>query len=508
MDTDIDQVYIHVCGSFGQGVLGMKKSSSINLLNLTIKDLSELISAREISPVDLIESMLERIAKLNPMLNAFITVLEDSARQDAKNADLLIKEGKYRGPLHGIPVSLKDLIYVKGARSTSGSKILSNFVPQYDSTVVKKLKEAGAIIIGMNNTHEFACGITNINPHYGSSKNPWDIHRMSGGSSGGSAVAVSTGMTPVSIGTDTSGSIRVPSSLCGLFGLKPTYGRVSKYGVQELAPSIDHIGPIAKCAWDIAAVLQTIAGYDKLDSSTADVPVPNYTEILSEKKHRDKKGTNKFKVGIPIEFFFDTIDSKVMNVFEKFVDRLKDCQVSTAPVHVELTDKIFDSWRAIRLGESAAVHEQWIKTRRGDYGGNVIVMLEKGMEITAVEYIKAHKMRREIRTAFLNAMKGYDALLVPTTIIPAPLLDQNTVDINGDSIEVYQALSRLTTVFDITGLPVLNVPAGFVEVEKNKLPIGVQLVGKPFDEETLLRISHVFDEYYRVSEEMIPPLNT
>ena len=229
------------------------RRSSLNNLNLTIKDLSQLISSGNISPIDLVEATLERISTLNPKLNAFITVLEDSARQDAKNADSLIKEGKYRGPLHGIPVSLKDLIYVKGARSTSGSKILSNFVPQYDSTVVKRLKEAGAIIVGMNNTHEFACGITNINPHYGSSKNPWDINRMSGGSSGGSAVAVSAGMTPVSIGTDTSGSIRVPSSLCGLFGLKPTYGRVSKYGVQELAPSIDHIGPIARSAWDIAA---------------------------------------------------------------------------------------------------------------------------------------------------------------------------------------------------------------------------------------------------------------
>ena len=245
----------------------MKKSSSDNILNLTIKDLSKLISTREISPVDLVETALERIAKLNPTLNAFITVLEDSARQDAKNAELLIKEGKYRGPLHGIPISLKDLIYVKGVKSTSGSKILSNFIPEYDSTVVKKLKDAGAIVVGMNNTHEFACGITNINPHYGSSKNPWDINRISGGSSGGSAVAVSAGMTPASIGTDTSGSIRVPSSLCGLFGLKPTYGRVSKYGVQELAPSIDHIGPIARSTWDIAAVLQTIAGYDKLDNS-------------------------------------------------------------------------------------------------------------------------------------------------------------------------------------------------------------------------------------------------
>jgi aspartyl-tRNA(Asn)/glutamyl-tRNA(Gln) amidotransferase subunit A len=484
----------------------MKKSSSYNILNLTIKDLSKLISAREISPVDLIEATLERIAKLNPTLNAFITVLEDSARRDAKNAELLIKEGKYKGPLHGIPISLKDLIYVKGVKSTSGSKILSNFIPEFDSTVVKKLKDAGAIIVGMNNTHEFACGITNINPHYGSSKNPWDINRMSGGSSGGSAVAVSAGMTPVSIGTDTSGSIRVPSSLCGLFGLKPTYGRVSKYGVQELASSIDHIGPIARSTWDIAVVLQTIAGYDKLDNSTVDLPVPEFSKSILEGESKEDKKSNKFRVGIPLEFFFDLIDSRVMHAIEKFVDRLQGCGISTSPVHIEQTDKIFDSWRAIRLGESAAVHEQWIKTKRGEYGQNVIVMLEKGMEVTAVEYINAHKSRMEIKTAFLKSMTDYDALLAPTTIIPAPLLDDTTVKINEDTIEVYEALSRLTTVFNITGLPAMNVPAGFIEgEEKNKLPIGVQLVGRPFDEETLLKISNIYDENYKVYEEMIPP---
>jgi aspartyl-tRNA(Asn)/glutamyl-tRNA(Gln) amidotransferase subunit A len=484
------------------------KRSSLNILNLTIKDLSKYISSGDISPVDLIDAILERITRLNSKLNAFITVLNDSARQDAENAELLIKQGKYRGPLHGIPVCLKDLIYMKGVRSTSGSKILSDFVPDYDSTVVKKLKDAGAIIVGMNNTHEFACGITNINPHYGSSKNPWDINRMSGGSSGGSAVAVSAGMTPASIGTDTSGSIRVPSSLCGLFGLKPTYGRVSKYGVQELAPSIDHVGPIARSAWDIAAVLQSIAGYDRLDASTVNVPVPDYIKVISEKEKKEEKGSDKFKVGIPVEFFFDIVDSKVMCVFEKFVDKLHGCGISTADIHIEQTDKIFHSWQAIRLGESAAVHNEWIKSRRGEYGENVIVMLEKGMEITAIQYITAHRMRKEIRTALLKAMTDYDALLVPTTIIPAPMLEQTTVNINEkDTIEVYQALSRLTTVFDITGLPAMNIPAGFiVEEKKNKLPIGVQLVGKAFDEEMLLRISHVYDEYYGVSEEMIPPL--
>jgi aspartyl-tRNA(Asn)/glutamyl-tRNA(Gln) amidotransferase subunit A len=490
----------------------MKSSSSLNILNLTIKDLSKYISSGDISPVDLVEATLERIAKLNPKLNAFITILEDLARQDAKNAESLIKEGSYKGPLHGIPVCLKDLIYVKEVKSTSGSKILSNFVPNYDSTVVKKLREAGAIIVGMNNTHEFASGITNINPHYGSSKNPWDVNRMSGGSSGGSAVAVSAGMALASIGTDTSGSIRVPSSLCGLFGLKPTYGRVSKYGVQELAPSIDHIGPIAKSPWDIAAVLQTIAGYDELDGSTVGVAVPDYIKLISYdgEQKQGEKASNGFKLGIPMQFFFDIIDSNVMSVFERFVDKLHECGISTISVNVEKTDKIFEAWRAIRLGESAAVHSEWIRSRRGDYGNDVIIMLEKGMEITAVQYINAHKMRKEIKTAFLKAMTECDALLVPSTIIPAPMLDQAIVNINEkNSMEVYQALSRLTTAFDITGLPAFNVPAGFVRGYKknNKLPVGVQLVGRPFDEGTLLRISHAYDQYYKVSEDMIPRLD-
>jgi aspartyl-tRNA(Asn)/glutamyl-tRNA(Gln) amidotransferase subunit A len=250
----------------------------LDITSLTIKRLSRLISSREISCLEVINATIERIKRLNPKLNAFITILEEPARREAKHADLLIKQGKYYGPLHGVPISLKDLLYIKGVKCTSGSKILSEFVPDYDSTVTRRLRSAGAIIIGTNNLHEFASGITGINPHYGSSKNPWDIARMSGGSSGGSAVSVSSGMTMASIGTDTSGSIRVPSSLCGIFGLKPTYGRVSKYGVMPFAPSIDHVGPLARSAWDIAAMLQVIAGYDEMDTSSINVPVPEYSK--------------------------------------------------------------------------------------------------------------------------------------------------------------------------------------------------------------------------------------
>ena len=484
------------------------KRSLLDISNLTIKHLSKLIASREISCSEVVDATIERIQKLNPTLNAFITILDESAKREAKHADLLIKQGKYLGPLHGIPVSFKDLVYVKGVRSTSGSKILADFVPDYDSTVTRKLRKAGAIIVGTNNTHEFACGITNINPHYGPSKNPWDSTRMSGGSSGGSAVAVSSGMSLASIGTDTSGSIRVPSSLCGIFGLKPTYGRVSKHGVMPLAPSIDHVGPLARSAWDIAAVLQVIAGYDKLDPSSVKVPVPNYLEEISsssERRNSNDGSNKKFKIGIPKQFFFDMIEPKVMEIFREFVDRLHACGITTTSnVDVDGTDKIFDTWRAIRLGESAATHDEWMISRRQEYGEDVIRMLEKGQEITAVKYINAlHKWRQVIKNAFLKAMSEYDALLVPTTIIPAPFLDQNEVNIKGKPTEVYLSLSRLTTVFDITGLPALNIPAGLVG---SKLPVGVQLVGRPFDEARILKIAYAYEQEYKLPEQLLPPI--
>jgi aspartyl-tRNA(Asn)/glutamyl-tRNA(Gln) amidotransferase subunit A len=489
------------------------KGSLLDINNLTIKHVSKLITSRQISCLELVDATIERIQKLNPKLNAFITIMDEPARREARHADSLIKQGKYLGPLHGIPISFKDLIYVKGVRSTSGSKILSDFVPDYDSTVTRKLRKAGAIIVGTNNTHEFACGITNINPHYGPSKNPWDIARMSGGSSGGSAVAVSSGMSLASIGTDTSGSIRVPASLCGIFGLKPTYGRVSKYGVMPLAPSIDHVGPLARSAWDIAAVLDVIAGYDKMDPSSAKVPIPDYlkeisySEVRRRRRNSHNDSSKKFKIGIPKQFFFDMIEPKVMEIFREFVDRLDSCGITTVSnVEVDGTDKILETWRAIRLGESAATHDEWMASpSRQNYGEDVIRMLEKGQEITAVHYINAlHKWRQDIKDAILKAMSGYDALLVPTTIIPAPFLDQKEVNIEGKIIEVYSSLSKLTTVFDITGLPALNIPAGLVD---SKLPVGVQLVGRPFDESSILKIAYTYEQQYSLPEQPLPAIH-
>jgi aspartyl-tRNA(Asn)/glutamyl-tRNA(Gln) amidotransferase subunit A len=278
-----------------------------------------------------------------------------------------------------------------------------------------------------------------------------------------------------------------------------------------LAPSIDHVGPLARSAWDIAAVLQVIGGYDKLDPSSVKVPVPNYLEEISSSSSSERRNSNdgsnkKFKIGIPKQFFFDMIEPKVMKIFGAFVDRLHGCGITTTSnVDVDGTDKIFDTWRAIRLGESAATHDEWMaSSRRQDYGEDVIRMLEKGQEITAVKYINAlHKWRQEIKDAFLKGMSGYDALLVPTTIIPAPFLDQNEVNIEGKTMEVYLSLSRLTTVFDITGLPTLNIPAGLVD---SKLPVGVQLVGRPFDEARILKIAYTYEQQYKLPEQLLPPI--
>jgi aspartyl-tRNA(Asn)/glutamyl-tRNA(Gln) amidotransferase subunit A len=488
------------------------KRSLQDIKNLTIKHVSKLIASREISCLELVDAAIERIEKLNPKLNAFITILDQSARREARHADSLLKQGRYLGPLHGIPISLKDLIYIKGIRSTSGSKILAEFVPDYDSTVTRRLRKAGAIIVGTNNLHEFASGITGINPHYGPSRNPWDINRMSGGSSGGSAVAVSSGMSLASIGTDTSGSIRVPASLCGIFGLKPTYGRVSNYGVMPLAPSIDHVGPLARSAWDIAAVLGVIAGYDRMDSSSAKVPVPDYLKEISSTDKRNGNNNNNnassrnFKIGIPKQFFFDMIEPKVMEIFRAFVERLHGCGIATiSNVDVQGTDKIFETWRPIRLAEASSIHNEWIVSRLQEYGEDVRRMLEMGLEITAVKYINAlYKCREAIKDAFLKAMSGYDALLVPTTIIPAPFLDQKEVNIEGKTIDVYSCLSKLTTVFDITGLPTLNIPAGLVD---SKLPVGAQLVGRPFDEPRIIKIAYTCEhDYNNLFEQLTGPV--
>jgi aspartyl-tRNA(Asn)/glutamyl-tRNA(Gln) amidotransferase subunit A len=459
-----------------------------DLITVTsIKHLSSRIKNGDLSPSELVEICLERIKKFYSSLNAFITLLEEDSRKNAVLAEKQIKEGLYLGPLHGVPFSIKDVIYAEGVRCTAGSKIMSNYVSKINATCVSKMKKAGAILIGTNNTHEFACGITNVNPHYGSSKNPWNTHKISGGSSGGSAVAVAAGMVPLSLATDTSGSIRVPSSLCGVVGLKPTYGRVSKYGIVDLAPSLDHVGCITQSAWDAAAILQIIAGHDPLDPTTKNKKVPNYIKIIDESTSK-----KKLSVGVPREYFFDYLEPEVERMFHNFINTIKSMGIGTIyDISIQESDKIYESWRPIRLGESAEIHSKWLQTRPEDYGEDVRRMLMLGTEVSAVEYVQAHKFRKEVRNAFIKVLnKEVDVLVMPTTALTAPEFDKPTVIIGGKKFEIYQALSRHTIAFDSTGLPAISIPIG---LSKDNMPVGAQIIGAPFDEEKILSIAYLYE---------------
>jgi aspartyl-tRNA(Asn)/glutamyl-tRNA(Gln) amidotransferase subunit A len=465
----------------------------------SIKLLSQGIRNGELSPINLVEECLERIRKHDHLLNAFITVLGEQARKDAKIAENQIKGGKYLSLLHGIPFAIKDVICALDVKCTAGSKILLDYIPSFDSTSVAKMKKSGAILIGTNNTHEFACGITNVNPHYGSSKNPWDLSKLSGGSSGGSAVAVSTGMVPLSLATDTSGSIRVPSSLCGVVGLKPTYGRVSKYGIIDLAPSLDHVGCITRSVWDAAAVLQIIAGHDILDSTTEKNNIPNYVQIIEDNDNIDKKMSAK----IPKEYFFDYLQTDVKKVFFSFIDALASMDIPISEAHINSPDKIYESWRPIRLGESAEIHQKWLHTRSQDYGEDVLKMLKQGTEVSAIDYIRAHRFRKELRNEFVQIMGNNGVLIMPTTPLVAPSFEDKFVNINGKMFQIYQALSRQTIAFDSTGLPAISIPIGF---SKENLPIGAQIIGPPFHEENILSLAYLYECSNDSVRKFIPPL--
>jgi aspartyl-tRNA(Asn)/glutamyl-tRNA(Gln) amidotransferase subunit A len=462
--------------------------------------MSDRIRHGDLSPSELVEACLKRIKKFDSSLDAFITIVEENARQDATTAEKQIKEGHYIGPLHGIPFSIKDVIYAKAIKCTAGSKIMSDYVSKINATSVEKMKKAGAILIGTNNTHEFACGITNVNPHYGSSKNPWNTSKLSGGSSGGSAVSVGAGMIPVSLATDTSGSIRVPSSLCGVVGLKPTYGRVSKYGIVDLAPSLDHVGCITRSAWDAAAVLQAIAGQDPLDPTTEAKEIPNYVELVENERTISKKN---FSVGIPKDYFLDYLQPEVQTVFFDFVDTIKSMDISVSEVHISGSDKIYESWRPLRLGESAEIHMKLLQTRSEDYGKDVRRMLMQGTKVSAVEYIRAHKFRKELRNEFVKVLKNFDVLIMPTTLLTAPGFDEQRVVIGDKTFPIYQALSRNTIAFDSTGLPAVNVPAGF---SNNNMPVGVQLVAESFKEEKILSLAYAYELINDSVMKFTPPL--
>lgn len=450
---------------------------------MTISELAPQIRDGRLSPVDLVRQTLGRIEKLQPLVNAYITVTADLAIEQAKRAEKEIRTGDYRGPLHGIPYAAKDLFYTKGIRTTVGSKILSDFVPDYDAAVIERLNDAGAILIGKAGLHEWAYGITSNNPHFGSIRNPWDRERIPGGSSGGSTAALAAELCNFSLGSDTGGSIRIPASFCGLVGLKPTFGRVSRHGVFPLGHTLDHAGPFGWTVEDTALVYQAIAGYDPRDTSSVSRPL-NLPAFSAEPKLAGKK------VGVPSNFYFEEVDPEIERAARDAVAVLQKLGATIVEVQAPDIDEFNTIAQLILLVEAASVHHRRLAERRADFGQDVRALLEAGRFILATDYLDAQRRRREFIGAFNLLLEQVDVIVTPTIPITAAKIGQKTVTIAGKEWDVRLATTRFMRAMNLAGLPLLSVPCGF---DSRNMPIGLQIIGRLFDEQAVLEVGHAYE---------------
>lgn len=459
----------------------------------SIEQIGKLFRKRKLSPVELTKLMLSRIEQLNPKLNAYLTVSADLALAQAKKAESELyaprgrKGHRDRGPLHGIPISLKDNIHTKGIRTTAGSKILKDFIPQHDAAVMAQLKEAGAVILGKTNMHEFAYGVTTNNPHYGPTRNPWDVSRIPGGSSGGSAAAVAAGLCYGSIGTDTGGSIRIPAALCGIVGLKPNYRRVSTAGVIPLSTQLDHVGPLARNAVDAALLLRAVISGNYMDGTGLKAPIPFDFRGINEIR---QKPSRPLRIGIPLDYFWDRIDPEVREIQWQAVQAAR-CQ---GVVLHEFPCASVHSWTEpsthIALADATAFHQQsgWFPARAAEYGEDVRSRLQMGLEVHATDYLRALELRRLAWLQLFGQM--LHALAVPANPVAAPLIGEEQIMIAGKSESVRAALLRLHRPANFAEVPAVSVPCGFTS---KGLPVGLQLIGMCWTEKTLLRIAHAFE---------------
>jgi aspartyl-tRNA(Asn)/glutamyl-tRNA(Gln) amidotransferase subunit A len=456
---------------------------------LSIQEASEELRSGLITPTELLAETLERIEQLDSRIHAFITVMRDQAFEEAEKAENEQRTGLFRGPLHGIPIGVKDLIAVKNVRLTAGSKVLADHVSQEDATVVEQLRRAGAVIIGKTNTHEFAYG-TYTPP----TRNPWDLTHIPGGSSGGSAAAVAAGMCLGAIGSDTGGSIRIPSACCGVTGLKPTYGRVSTFGVIPLSWSLDHVGPMGRSAEDCAILFDAIAKYDPRDpNSVSRPPDKSSATLLSGPEGRGPLSLQGIKLGVLSESFVAPLDPEVRAAWHATLLVLQEEGAEVSDI--ELRRSAMEVYRTIQMPEASLAHmeKDWLTNRLEAYGERTRSRLLQGQTITAVDYLRAQQQRRTFSSNLRSAMQGVNALVLPTIPIPAIPVEQADQDIQIDGIteNATTALLRLTMPFNLAGLPAVSLPCGFTT---GGLPIGLQLVGKPFEESMILRIAHAYQQ--------------
>jgi aspartyl-tRNA(Asn)/glutamyl-tRNA(Gln) amidotransferase subunit A len=445
----------------------------MNPIDLTLAAANRALRAREISSWELTDFFLERIASLNPALNAFITVTADAARAEAQQADDELAHGADLGPLHGIPLALKDLFDTRGVRTTAGSKILRDRIPAEDAGVTVRLRSSGAVLLGKLNMHEWAFGVTNDNPHFGPTRNPWDLDRIPGGSSGGSAAAVAARLCLGAMGSDTGGSIRLPAALCGVTGLKPTFGRVSLRGVIPLSWSMDHAGPLAQTAEDCALLLQGIAGYDPLDPVSVDAPVPDYTAALDQP-------LAGIRLAVPSGYFAAEVDAEVLTAVQGATRVLADSGAVLVSKEIAFAEDLFLTNRSVLNAEAAAFHGEHMKTQAEDIGADVLTRLRNGAATLTADYVRARRLQLELRRALEVYFSNVDLLATPTTRVVAPRF-------GSDAVAMSQHLTPFTAPFNLTGFPAVSLPCG---LNHEGLPIGLQLVARPWAEALLLQAAH------------------
>jgi aspartyl-tRNA(Asn)/glutamyl-tRNA(Gln) amidotransferase subunit A len=459
---------------------------------MSIREAADEIHSGMITPTELVLETLEAIEEQDSEIQAFISVAREEALEAADQAELEQRTGLYRSQLHGIPIAIKDIIGVKGVRTTAGSRVLAEHISQEDAMVVEQLRKAGAIIIGKTNTFEFAYG-----PYSPPTSNPWDHSRTTGGSSGGSAAAVAAGMVTGAIGTDTGGSIRIPASCCGITGLKPTYGRVSCYGVIPLSWTLDHVGPLGRSAEDCAIIFDAIAKYDPRDPNSVSGPPTspnrNTATLIDGAEGRGPLSLQGLRIGIPQESFVGPLDPEVRNAWHAAIRVLEEGGVET--IKVELPQPTMDLYRTIQKPEASLAHRQknWFPQHSELYSELVRTRLAEGEQIPAVDYLAAQYERRIFASSLRSIMQRVDAFVLPTLPIPAIRSELAGTDITVDGIieNAATAYLRLTMPFNLAGLPTVSCPCGF---SLEGLPIGIQIAGKPFEEATVLRIAHAYQQ--------------
>ena len=450
----------------------LQAAHSGDLSRLGLVEVSGLLRRKTVSPVDLTKECLKRIERHNPTLNAFITVTAEQAMRQAKEAEAEIQRGHWRGALHGIPLALKDLVDTAGIRTTAASAVFKDRVPSEDAEVVRRLKAAGAVLLGKLNMHEFAYGATSVPSHFGAVHNPWNLERIAGGSSGGSAAAVAASLCYGAIGSDTGGSIRQPAAYCGIVGLKPTYGRVSTRGAVPLSWSLDHLGPMCRTVADVAHLLQVIAGYDSQESTSVNVAVPDYTQALKSK-------VSNLRLGIPRTMFYEGLEAEIEAAVNKATDVLRKLTASVRDVQMPAFKPL-----PVLDAEAAAYHVPYMAKMPELYQPSTRRRLEGGAKVTAESYIQGRRELDRLRQAVREVFTGVDVLITPTTpVSPVTIAEANsTTPISS---------LRNTSPFDVFGLPAISVPCGFTS---SGLPIGLQLSGGPFAESTVLALAQAYEQ--------------